>query len=183
MKLACMVMALLLAPGVWAQQNARRMTDTPERDVLVRASDPEQGLVEFDCSKCSAMTDLLFVAARETCGNAGCEYYIFRKAEGKSYEYLTTTFMSVDFEFLKTKHHGMNDMLLCVHIDAGLCELRRSEFDGNKYQSHAVEEYDHLVENSGAVDSENVVQRYLNKNLKPTTVDGAPVLEPRTSLC
>ena len=166
-----MVLMLLIAPGAWAQarSSAQRMTATPEHDVLARADEPEQGLVEFDCSKCSAMTDLLFVAARETCGNAGCDYYIFRKSQNNSYEYLTTTFMNSGFQFLKTKHHGMNDMLSCFHVDASECSLIRYEFDGTTYQERSREPIASSELYSRMPAPENVAQVYLSKDLKKTS--------------
>jgi hypothetical protein len=145
-----------------------RVTQTPQRDVLARAEYPDQGLVQFDCEKCSAMTDLLFIAARESCGNAGCTYFVFKKKQVGSFEYLTTAFMNPGFVFLKTKHHGMNDMLSCFHINAGECALVRSEFDGKFYRDRARVDIDNSQVDSRMPDRENVTPIYLNKDLQPS---------------
>jgi hypothetical protein len=83
MNLICLVLSLVVGAGAGAQTQPKpqQITDSPQRDVLSRAGEPDQGLVQFDCSRCSAMTDLLFIASRDSCGNAGCNYFIFTRLQ------------------------------------------------------------------------------------------------------
>jgi hypothetical protein len=92
-------------------------------------------LFQFDCTGCSAMQDLLFVAASQDCGNAGCNFYVFRNLGSSSYEYLTAVFLDHGaFAFLKTKHHGLNDILSYHRWSATDGSLYRLEFDGTNYR-------------------------------------------------
>jgi hypothetical protein len=166
------LMLLLLtvpARGPQTPSKAPKMTETPEHDVLARAEEPDRGLIEFDCSHCSAMTDLLFVAATENCGNAGCDFYVFKKAQGKSYEFLTKVFLNHGgFQFLKTKHHGLNDILSYSHLSAAEGTLVRDEFDGTNYQERESEVIPSSDFSSRITTPEPVDQICLSKDLKKT---------------
>jgi hypothetical protein len=171
MNLFCLMLLLLAVPAVWAQAESKtqQMTDSPQRDVLARAEEPDRGLVEFDCSHCSAMTDLLFVAATEDCGNAGCDFYIFKKAQGKSYLYLTNLFLDCGgFQFLKTKHHGLNDMLSYSHLSAAEGTLLREEFDGKNYQTRESKVIPSSDFSSKISTPEPCAYIYLSRDLKKT---------------
>lgn len=169
MNLLCMMLLLLTVPAAWAQAQLKtqQMTDNPQRDVLSRAEEPDRGLVEFDCSHCSAMTDLLFVAATENCGNAGCDFYIFKKAQGKSYQYLPNLFLDCGgFQFLKTKHHGLNDILSYSHLSAAEGTLVRQEFDGKNYQTRENKVIPGSDFSSRITTPEPCIYIYLSKDLK-----------------
>jgi hypothetical protein len=160
---------LLLTVSVTQDQTpakAGETTGNPERYVLSHAELPDEGIVEFDCSRCSAMTDLLFVAATEECGNSGCPFYIFKKMQGTSYKYLTNLFLDRGgFQFLKTKHHGLNDILSYSHLSAAEGTLGWYEFDGNNYQERESKVIPSSDFNS-RITPEPVVQIALSKDLK-----------------
>jgi hypothetical protein len=169
MSLFCLVLLLLTVPAAWAQAQSKtqQITDNPQRDVLSRAEEPDRGLVEFDCSHCSAMTDLLFVAATEDCGNAGCNFYVFKKTQGKSYQYLTKIFLNHNgFQFLKTRHHGLNDILFYAHDSAAQGTLVRYEYDGKNYEERESEVISSSDFSSRITTPEPVVQVYLSKDLQ-----------------
>jgi hypothetical protein len=133
MNLVAAILLLLLFRGTPAQTlvKAGEITDNPQRLVLSRTDSPDQGIAQFDCSHCSAMNDLFFVAVASECGNAGCSFYVFQKIDGKSYKYVTNIFLNHGaFQFLKTMHHGRNDIVFYHHMSAFEGELGRYEFDG-----------------------------------------------------
>jgi hypothetical protein len=133
---------------------------------LVRKSRIE-GSWKFDCSHCSAMTDLLFLAATEDCGNAGCDFYVLKKAQGESYQYLTKVFLNHNgFQFLKTKHHGLDDILFYAHVSAAQGTLVRYEFDGKSNQERESEVIPSSDFSSRIATPEDVVQIYLSKDLE-----------------
>jgi hypothetical protein len=76
--------------------------------------------------------------------------------------------MNSGFQFLKTKHHGMNDMLDCFHVNAGECKLARLEFDGKNYQARDGEAIDSSTLSSRIPAPENVALTYLSKDLEKT---------------
>ncbi|MFZ1974512.1 MAG: hypothetical protein WAU89_16830 [Candidatus Acidiferrales bacterium] len=162
-----LLLFVVSASGTQAPLKASRMTETPERDVLARAQEPDRGLVEFDCSGCSAMTDLLFVAPTDACGNAGCDFYVFKKAQGRSYLYLTNLFLDCGgFQFLNTKHHGLNDILSYSHLSAAEGTLVREEFDGKNYQTRESKVIPGSDFSSRITTPEPCIYIYLSKDLK-----------------
>jgi hypothetical protein len=157
---------ILLLLTVSVRAKAGEITDNPERYALSHAERTDEGIVEFDCSRCSAMTDLLFIAATDECGNAGCHFYVFKKAQGTSYKYLTNVFLDRGgFQFLKTKHHGLNDILFYSHLSAAEGTLGRYEFDGKNYQERTSEVIPSSDFNS-RITPEPVIQVALSKDLK-----------------
>jgi hypothetical protein len=88
MNLVAAILLLLLFRGTPAQTlvKAGEITDNPQRLVLSHTESPDQGIARFDCSHCSAMNDLFFVAVTSECGNAGCSFYVFQRIDGKSYK-------------------------------------------------------------------------------------------------
>jgi len=139
-KFVCTVSVLFLCTSLTAAQKpstAGDITDNPERYVLSHAENgaTRLGLREFDCSGCSAMKNLLFVTPALDCGTAGCNFYVLKKTGEKSYEYLTTVFLAEGgFQFLETKHNGLNDILSYGHASAVEGSLNRYEFDGKDYR-------------------------------------------------
>jgi hypothetical protein len=167
MKLLCAISLFLFtySPGILAAaQTAPKpgdVTDNPQQYVLSRANSPERGLSQFDCSQCSAMKDLLFVAPVETCGNAGCDFYVFRKSPGKSYEYLTEVQLQRGgFQFLETTHNGLNDILIYHHMSAEEGQLLHMEFDGQNYQFAGVSETVESAEYASRINPEVVQQLF-----------------------
>jgi hypothetical protein len=144
---------------------AGEKTSDPQRFVLAHAGG-DAGIAQFDCSQCSAMNDLLFIGSRESCGNAGCEYYIFKKTDAKSYTFVTTIFLHrVGFQFLKTKHHGFNDILSYHHMSASEGELAHFEFDGKQYEEGESE----IIQSSefdSRIKPEKVEEIYFSKDLE-----------------
>ncbi len=141
--------------------------DGPLRYVLSHADETGEGFVAFDCSRCSAMKDLLFVAATPECGNAGCDFYVFKKTKEASYGYVTNVFLNHGgFQFLKTVHHGMNDILFYHHMSAFEGVLGRYEFDGKDYQLVGEGETIASGDFFSRIVPETVNQIYFSKDMK-----------------
>lgn len=141
--------------------------DGPLRYVLSHADETGEGFVAFDCSHCSVMKDLLFVAATQECGNAGCTFYVFKKTKEASYGYLTNIFLHGGaFQFLKTEHHGMNDILFYHHMSAFGGDLGRYEFDGKDYQEVGEGETIPSGEFFSRIVPETVNQIYFTKDME-----------------
>jgi hypothetical protein len=133
-------------------------TGNARQYVLSHSDFPEGGITQFDCSKCSAMTNLIFVAPTKECGNAGCGFFIF-KEQNKSYEFVTIHFLHPGaFQFLKSKHLGMNDLLFYNHMSAMEGTLTTFEFDGKNYQQ---------VGKSEAIKSADLDRRLKPEPVKP----------------
>lgn len=152
--------------GLPVEPKIGEKTDNPQKYVLAHAEFPEQGLAQFDCAHCSAMKDLLFVAATEECGNISCNFYVFRKV-GNSYEYLTNVGASHgSFQFLQTKHHGMNDILNYHHMSAFEGILSKEEFDGKDYRFAGKGKTIKSADFAKYINPEPVEQIYFSKDLK-----------------
>lgn len=153
--------------AVAAESGDIENVDGPLRYVLSHADETGEGFVAFDCSRCSAMKDLLFVAATQECGNAGCNFYVFKKTNEASYGYLTNIFLHDGaFQFLKTVHHGMNDILFYHHMSAFEGDLDRYEFDGKDYQEVREGETIPSGEFFSRIVPETVNQIYFSKDMK-----------------
>jgi hypothetical protein len=69
-----------------------------------------------------------------TCGNAGCNYYVFIKTGGNSYIHKGSIFLNaMGFEILKTSHRGINDILAYIRSNVNEGALVRYEHDGRTY--------------------------------------------------
>jgi hypothetical protein len=168
LRISCLVLAAFTAINLHAQVAAipGEKTDNPQKYVLAHSEIPDKGLTQFDCKKCSSMTDLLFVAATSECGNAACDYFAFRK-KGSEYEYITTLSTQANgFQFLKTKHHGMSDILDYHHMSAGQGLLSTLKFDGKNYMSADKGRTISSSEFEKFVKPEPVERIYFSKDLK-----------------
>lgn len=109
-----------------------------------------ESLTEFDCTTedCKIfIPNILFIAPKSSCGNAGCEYYIFKytisaKKNGsnnlKQYYFVTNFFMhSKGFSFLKSSHNNMNDIEIYLRNGASNGEYITYIFDGKNYKEHS----------------------------------------------
>ena len=107
----------------------------PKKHVLARTDNPEQGIRQFECNQCSAMKGVIFIAPNADCGNAGCNYSLYKKENG-SYKFLTTVFLHpMSFQFLKTSHHGLNDIISYHHLSADEGSIATYVFDGTEYKA------------------------------------------------
>lgn len=109
-------------------------TEEPQKYVLDHTEFPEQGLRQFDCSQCAVMKDVVFISPASDCGNAGCNYFLFKK-EGASFIYKTTIFLHASgFQFLKSSHEGLNDFISYARVSAFEGEIATHVFDGREYK-------------------------------------------------
>jgi hypothetical protein len=156
-------LALAYLPGKVGER-----TNNPQKFVLSHARSPKQGITLFDCAKCTAMSDFLFISPTQECGNAGCPYFLFKK-NGNKFEYVTTIFIAAGgFQFLKSQHHGLNDILSYGHMSAFEGTLVREEFDGKKYRQVGPVETIKSEDFKTKITPEPVKREYLSKDLKPT---------------
>ena len=108
-------------------------TDDPRKYVLLHSETPDSNLSQFDCRRCSSMKDLVFVTTWKGCGTAGCNYFIFKKTRN-SFKFVTRAFLHPGaFEFLKSKHHGLHDVIFYHHMSAEDGTLENMEYDGKNY--------------------------------------------------
>jgi hypothetical protein len=138
MRLFFPLTCLLFCLPAGADQSPKfgEVTDDPQRFVLSHSEFPEEGLTQFDCHSCSTMKDLLFIAATQECGNAGCGYFIFKKSDVSAYSYVANVFLSPGgFQFLSSSHNGFADIRFYHHMSAFEGTLTSMQFNGANYEA------------------------------------------------
>lgn len=141
-------------------------TKNPQEYVLSHSEFPEDGIVQFDCAKCSSMTNALFIAATKECGNAGCNLFFFKEKQG-SYEYVTNVFLNHGgFQFLSREHNGYPDILTYHHLSAEEGTLSKMQFDGKQYVKVGDAKKIKGSEFDKYLKPEPVKQVYFSKDLK-----------------
>ncbi len=142
------------------------VTDNPQNYVLTHSQNPSKGLTQFDCSTCTSMKDLVFIAPTSECGTNGCFFYVF-KPSLKSYKLETAVFLRTNaFQLLPSKTNGWNDFLFYQTLNSTDGLVVKNQFNGKKYVGIGKAQKIKNAELKKYLTPEAVTKVYFDKNLK-----------------